>query len=199
MINTYEEDQITDMCPWCQKKKKLKTDEFCKTCTKKLNKAENKVELEFNDNLTIADNEPCKTCGLFLIKNTMNYAPDNLKTCRKCRQVSDPLYRRQHIKQLMILAAARRAKQNNIDFDITEQDLPESLPEFCPVLGIPMKVSIGMQTDHSFSLDRIDNSKGYIRGNVEVISWKANRLKNNATTDDMRKILAYMEGRHIPT
>jgi hypothetical protein len=35
------------------------------------------------------------------------------------------------------------------------------------------------------TLDRIDNSKGYIVGNVWVISMRANRLKSDATVDEL--------------
>lgn len=40
------------------------------------------------------------------------------------------------------------------------------------------------------SLDRLDSSKGYVKGNVRVISKRANQLKNNATVEEMRMVLA---------
>jgi hypothetical protein len=43
------------------------------------------------------------------------------------------------------------------------------------------------------TLDRIDSTKGYIKENIQVISFKANRLKNNATVDELKSILKYME------
>ncbi len=43
------------------------------------------------------------------------------------------------------------------------------------------------------TLDRVVPSLGYVKGNVRVISFRANRLKNNATIDEIRAILAYME------
>jgi hypothetical protein len=47
--------------------------------------------------------------------------------------------------------------------------------------------------DSSPSLDRIDNSKGYVKGNVAVISFRANTLKNNATADELRAIANFMD------
>lgn len=41
------------------------------------------------------------------------------------------------------------------------------------------------------SLDRIDNSKGYVRGNVMVISLRANAIKNNATAEELTAVAAY--------
>jgi len=46
---------------------------------------------------------------------------------------------------------------------------------------------------HVPTLDRINNDLGYIKGNVEVISAKANRLKNNGTIEDFELILQYMK------
>lgn len=58
------------------------------------------------------------------------------------------------------------------------------IPDVCPVLGTPMV---------SPSLDRKNNDLGYIKGNVVVMSRRANCLKNDATVEEMRLILAYME------
>lgn len=47
--------------------------------------------------------------------------------------------------------------------------------------------------DNVPTLDRIDSSKGYIKGNIQVICFKANRLKNNSTIEELKKIISYME------
>jgi len=44
------------------------------------------------------------------------------------------------------------------------------------------------------SVDRFDNTKGYTRDNIRVISLRANLLKKDATVDEVRKLLVYMEG-----
>jgi hypothetical protein len=78
------------------------------------------------------------------------------------------------------------------------------VPELCPCLGIPIQRKIerpgnlskedrdsGIKyrlNDNSASLDRIDSSKDYIKGNVWVISARANRIKNNSTPDELVKI-----------
>ena len=82
-------------------------------------------------------------------------------------------------------------KQNNLEFNIDITDI--IIPEKCPILDIPLDKKSDRLKDDLPSLDRIDIRKGYVKGNVKVISMKANRLKNNATIDEARKILKYME------
>ncbi len=87
--------------------------------------------------------------------------------------------------------ARDRALKRNLEFNIEIEDV--KIPDICPVLGIPIiRDSIGV-TDNCATLDRIDNSKGYIKGNVCVISYRANILKKNGTIDEFKKILEYMQ------
>ena len=81
------------------------------------------------------------------------------------------------------------AKKRSIPFDLTITDLNNlTFPITCPVLGIPLKFNRGTLRDDSYSIDRIDSSQGYTIDNIEVISWRANRLKNNATVSELQKI-----------
>ena len=84
-----------------------------------------------------------------------------------------------------------------MSFDIEEKDVV--IPEYCPVLGIKLESGVGKGKwflDASPSIDRIDPTKGYTKGNVQVISWRANALKRDGTIAEMRAIVAYME-RHL--
>lgn len=87
-----------------------------------------------------------------------------------------------------------RAKRKGMEFNIDRTDL--KLPQICPVLGIPILLGVGgsgMKAPNSPSVDRFDNTKGYIKGNVRVISNRANILKRDATLEEMRAIVRYME------
>lgn len=64
---------------------------------------------------------------------------------------------------------------------------------FAQVLGIPLYTNRGKAGPNSPSIDRIDNKKGYILGNVQVISYRANMLKGDASIEEVRRVLAYMD------
>lgn len=90
----------------------------------------------------------------------------------------------------MLTEAKGRAKRNGLRFNITIDDIV--IPAYCPVFNIPLFRGEGRASNNSPSLDRKDNSLGYIKGNVFVISNKANSLKNNATIEDIESLLKYM-------
>jgi hypothetical protein len=80
------------------------------------------------------------------------------------------------------------SKKRNIPFNLKVTELNSlTFPISCPILGIPLTVN-REQSDNSYSIDRIDSNKGYEIDNIIVISWKANRLKNNASSEELQKI-----------
>ena len=84
------------------------------------------------------------------------------------------------------------AKSRNIEFTLTCSDLNDlSFPITCPILGIPLKWHRGKPEEDSYSFDRIDSSKGYIPGNIQIISFKANRAKNNLTEKELKQFSIY--------
>lgn len=66
-------------------------------------------------------------------------------------------------------------------------------PTHCPILGIELDYFAEGQQDNSVSFDRIDNSLGYTKGNVQVLSWRANRLKNDGTAAELRRIADFLD------
>lgn len=129
----------------------------------------------------------CLRCG-----NEKVMSGDNVrrqKTCG-CGQGNERI----SLESYLINCARGRAKQRNIEFTITEKDVEWNT--YCPLLGMKLYYRDrfnpkreGSYRENSASLDRIDSSKGYIPGNVWVISTKANRIKNNSTFDDMKTIV----------
>lgn len=86
-----------------------------------------------------------------------------------------------------------RSKKDNIPFSITFNDI--KIPDKCPLLGIPLVRSGFKNRDSSPSLDRIVTSMGYIPGNVWVVSYRANRLKSNATLDELKMLVENLEAK----
>lgn len=77
-----------------------------------------------------------------------------------------------------------RARHRGIEFTITAADV--TIPEHCPYLGIRLQFGEkGRPRFCSPSLDRIDPSKGYVPGNVRVISYMANAMKSNASAEQL--------------
>jgi hypothetical protein len=84
------------------------------------------------------------------------------------------------------------AKKRKIPFTLTLPELNNlSFPITCPILGIPLRFNRGGQQDNSYSFDRIDSTKGYEIDNVIIVSWKANRLKSNATKEELKAIYEF--------
>jgi hypothetical protein len=98
-------------------------------------------------------------------------------------------YRRVHRLKRMLIEARYRAAKRGFEFTITLNDL--SIPDRCPILGIPISCLAESRADGSPSIERIDNSLGYVKGNVIIVSWRANRIKSDATLDELSKILEY--------
>jgi hypothetical protein len=82
--------------------------------------------------------------------------------------------------------------KNNVDFDLCVEDL--TFPSHCPVLGIELNYFSEVMSNNSPSLDRFDPNGGYVKGNVVVISMRANRLKMNASPDELMAIAKYSAG-----
>lgn len=95
------------------------------------------------------------------------------------------------IKKALVRAAKARAKKKGIPFDITIEDF--TLPEKCPLLEIPLTVGYGSSQENSYSLDKIIPEVGYIKGNVWVISNKANMIKSNASLKELQLLTKNLE------
>ena len=88
-------------------------------------------------------------------------------------------YKRHALKwpeKKMLKCSRVNAKVRGLEHSIELSDI--ILPEVCPYLKVPIDT-------HNCSLDRIDSSKGYIKGNVQVISKLANLMKSNATEEQL--------------
>ena len=103
--------------------------------------------------------------------------------CKVCRVSSSRESVKNQSREYKLWHGAKsRAKAKGMDFDIELGDI--IIPDVCPVFGTPL---VRMDHHAAPSLDRIDSSKGYVKGNVWVISNKANMMKGNATLEELRQ------------
>ena len=89
--------------------------------------------------------------------------------------------------------AKTRAKKKNIPFDIGPLDI--QIPDVCPVLGIQLRVvprALGGR-DCSPTLDRLRPENGYVKGNIAVMSYRANRIKSDSSPDELRRVADWLE------
>jgi len=86
--------------------------------------------------------------------------------------------------------ARKRASSLGVLFDLTPDDI--EIPTTCPVFGKPFEGG----TMYAMSLDRIIPDKGYVKGNVQVISRKANLMKNNATEEELKCFAEWVLNAH---
>lgn len=95
-----------------------------------------------------------------------------------------------HPEKSIFMKTRVRAKKKGIEFNIENTDI--QIPETCPILNIPIirefkgggNKNKGPR-ENSPSIDRLDNTKGYVKGNIQIISHKANVMKNSATTEQL--------------
>lgn len=122
------------------------------------------------------------------------YLRKYLKTHPEKRREYARRYHKKFPEFRLFDAARQRARKAGLEFTITRKDV--KIPAVCPYLGIPIKLDASKTggdwggNPNSPSLDRIDSTKGYEKGNVEVISWRANALKKDATPEELMKIAA---------
>ena len=108
----------------------------------------------------------------------------------KAARASYMLERRQlQWSKTKLIEIKAKCKKYGIPFDLTEDDLV--MPEFCPIFGIKLHVGVGKQTNNSPSIDRVIPELGYVKGNVVVVSNRANSLKKSASLSELVSMVQF--------
>ena len=145
-----------------------------------------------------------------------NAAGDGLQSkCRPCdvayqakRRVENPQKRRDYEKQylnnkrqdfdfrlnMLLNASKQRARNKNREHTITVEDIKAIYPTdgCCPIFGMKLEFNTAGFRETSPSIDRIDSTKGYTPDNIQIISWKANRIKGYASIQELEMLMAYL-------
>lgn len=147
----------------------------------------------------------CKQCGGEIQKSKTNQKKIfcskicQVKHTRSVWKQNNPdkikeSYRKWNNSPNRILSKIKsRCKKRNIPFDLSLEDL--EFPTHCPILGIKLIYNSEGQgyKPNIASVDRIIPELGYIKGNVKIISWKANVVKNDSTIEELQKVISYLE------
>lgn len=96
------------------------------------------------------------------------------------------------VQGYLYTTAKKRAKKQGIEFTIEKDDI--KVVDKCPITGVAMSRYRGTLEHESYSLDRVDSTKGYVPGNVRVISWFANLAKSRLTLQEAENLCKYMRG-----
>jgi hypothetical protein len=124
----------------------------------------------------------------------LRYAQESRKDPAVRRRINDRRNATRHLNPALELwrLAKARARLRGIPFDLEVSDV--RVPACCPALGIALRWGCSKrQKDESPTLDRVIPALGYVKGNVNVISWRANRIKSDATLAELAATLRYMQ------
>ena len=141
-------------------------------------------------NLVGEDARECsnKTCGnIFTITS---------KTVTICPSCNSERVKSESPEKKMLRRARQRARERGYEFNLELSDI--HIPTRCPVLGIELVVHKGRSggNPNSPALDRIDNKKGYVKGNVMVVSHRANMMKVDASPEELVKFAQWVLTRY---
>lgn len=147
-----------------------------------------------NVNLINNGTRKCVKCGIWKLFSEYHKhkgCKEGINTvCKSCRKpLSKEHYRRNSREYNIWHRTKVRAKTKGIPFTIEMSDI--IIPDICPVFKVSFKVN-----DHNYapSIDKIIPHLGYIKGNIQIISNRANMLKGNATVDEIKQLYDFMKG-----
>ena len=115
---------------------------------------------------------------------TAAYRERNRAKKNERNRIASAALRESRPEQFLLYSAKRRAKQGGYAFSITIDDI--IVPRVCPILGLTLQVGKGRgNTPNAPTLDKIDPKLGYVPGNVQVISRRANTMKSDASKSEL--------------
>jgi translation initiation factor 2B subunit (eIF-2B alpha/beta/delta family) len=171
----------------------------CKSCLKEYRK---------NNESTIK--EKIKERAAHTSEKRKEYLKEYLEKNKEVLKEKKKLYREKNKKQLqekvssrynkiknenpeiiLLYNARARAKKYGIPFSITVEDIV--IPEICPILKISLTVSKSKVSPNSPTIDKIVPELGYVKGNIQVISHRANMMKSDASIEELKLFSKWIE------
>ena len=168
----------------------VRTSKVCSHCK------EDKSFSEYTKNRSAKDGLQyrCRTCDLvYQTKRRADKYDESLEYSRNYQRNRRQNY--DYRLQMLINSSKQRAKNKNREHSITVEDIKAIYPAdgCCPIFGMKLEFNQAGFRESSPSIDRIDSTKGYTRDNIQIISWKANRVKGYATVEELEMLVAYLK------
>lgn len=154
----------------------------CKICTNEIGKKWRSLHPGYSD--------------AYYKTNTEHMKGNQIRRYRN-RKTNEPWY-------IAYCTIRQRARKMNIEIDVDAQYIKDIWTDICPVLGIPLKCAVyesgnprtknkAKPHTNSPTIDRIDPSRGYIKGNICIMSYRANMIKNCGSIEEHKKIIDFIE------
>lgn len=195
-------------CPFCKVRPRRRSGEPCTQCKSERAKATRAKDIEEGKLCSRCKAAPrgnhayCSACSTEITTAYKQRVIAAGKLCGQCNEKPcnssgticgscQAIQRKQTPEKFALYRARKQAKANGWEFNLTLDDI--KIPTHCPVFGIPLVLSDDYVKDDSPSLDRLDSTRGYVRGNVWVISYRANRIKNNATLEELEQLVCVLK------
>lgn len=137
------------------------------------------------------------SCGDSIVASVYDVKSGNTKSCGCLQRETIGALNKTHglsngnsHEYTLLMQAKTRAKRQGVPFEIEVSDI--IIPSHCPILGIPLYRGTEVSCSNSPTVDKRVPERGYTKENILVISMKANRIKNNSTPEELRKVAEFM-------
>jgi hypothetical protein len=163
----------------------------CKQCLQSVRQSEEWKAKRRDSRPKVTNQKECLWCNnIFQVPNQRGQR--DRKFCCECEQLHKNIFgdKISVIVGSSVSTARMRAKEQNLPFDITTEYIYNITPKngLCPVLAVPMRIN----TRYTLTIDKIVPEQGYVNGNVQIISLKANQMKNDATPAELLKFTQFI-------
>ena len=142
----------------------------------------------------LLDEKRCPVCKKVLPVTEFHIARERYDgrkyCCKSCASSLKKNYYKKNYLSSTLKNLKARARKKNLPVEVTVEYLKNIYPDnmICPALGIKMEVGEKNRNVNSPSIDKIIPEKGYVPGNIIVVSMKANLIKSFATPDEIIKV-----------